>query len=76
MVITCSLLVIAAVVLMLGHNDGLHFLVPALIAVLVGGVVNAWVILVRAHRLRRESRPRSPVEVEDLADLDAAPARG
>ncbi len=45
-VVTCSLLVIAAVVLMLGHKDGIYVLVPTLIAVLVGGVVNAWLILV------------------------------
>jgi len=46
-IVTCSLLVIAAVILILGHEDGLYFLVPALVAVLVGGVVNAWLILVR-----------------------------
>jgi len=46
-VVTCSLLAIAAVVLILGHEDGIYVLVPALIAVLVGGVVNAWLILVR-----------------------------
>jgi cobalamin synthase len=46
-VITCSLLVIAAVALTLGHKDGIYLLVPALVAVLVGGVVNAWLILVR-----------------------------
>lgn len=46
-IVTCSLLVIAAVILILDHEDGLYFLVPALIAVLVGGVVNAWLILVR-----------------------------
>ena len=45
--VTCSLLVIAAVILILGHQDGIYFIVPALIAVLVGGVVNAWLILVR-----------------------------
>jgi hypothetical protein len=41
------LLVIAGLVLILGHEDGTHVLVPALIAVLVGGVVDAWLILVR-----------------------------
>jgi hypothetical protein len=46
-VVTCSLLVIAAVVLILGHKDGIYFLVPALFAVLIGGVVNAWLILVK-----------------------------
>jgi len=46
-IVTCSLLVIAGVILILGHKDGIYFLVPALIAVLVGGVVNAWLILVR-----------------------------
>ena len=46
-VVTCSLLVIAALVLILGYEDGIYVLVPALVAVLVGGVVNAWLILVR-----------------------------
>src|SRR5262249_39997341 len=45
--VTCSLLAVAAVVLILGHADGIYILVPALIAVLVGGVANAWLILVR-----------------------------
>lgn len=45
-VFTCSLLVITAIILILGHKDGIYVLVPALIAVLVGGVVNAWLILV------------------------------
>jgi hypothetical protein len=45
--ITCSLLAIAAVVLLLGHKDGIYVVVPALVAVLVGGVVNAWLILVK-----------------------------
>jgi hypothetical protein len=45
--VTCSLLVIAGAILILGHKDGIYLLVPALIAVLVGGVVNAWLILVR-----------------------------
>jgi hypothetical protein len=30
--VTCSLLVIAAVILILGHRDGIYLLVPALIA--------------------------------------------
>jgi hypothetical protein len=46
-IVTCSLLVISAIILILGHKEGIYFLVPALIAVLVGGVVNAWLILVR-----------------------------
>jgi len=29
------------------HADGIYVLVPALVAVLVGGVVNAWLILVK-----------------------------
>jgi hypothetical protein len=41
------LLGVAAVVLILGQKDGIYVVVPALIAVLVGGVVNAWLILVR-----------------------------
>jgi hypothetical protein len=39
--------VIAGLVLILGHEDGINVLVPALIAVLVGGVVDAWLTLVR-----------------------------
>jgi hypothetical protein len=45
--VTCSLLVIAAVILILGDKDRIDLLVPALIAALVGGVVNAWLMLVR-----------------------------
>jgi hypothetical protein len=45
--VTCSLLAVAAVVLILGHENGIYVVVPALVAVLVGGVVNAWLILVR-----------------------------
>ena len=45
--VTCSLLFIAAVALILGHKDGIYLLVPALVAVFVGGVVNAWLILVK-----------------------------
>ena len=45
--VTCSLLVAAGVVLILGRRDGIYVLVPALAAVLVGGVVNAWLILVK-----------------------------
>lgn len=45
--VTCSLLVVGAAILILGHKDGTYLLVPALIAVFVGGVVNAWLILVR-----------------------------
>jgi hypothetical protein len=45
--VTCSLLAVAALILILGHKDGIYLLVPALIAVSVGGVVNAWLILVR-----------------------------
>jgi hypothetical protein len=37
----------ARIVMILGHKDGIYLLVPALIAVLVGGAVNAWLILVR-----------------------------
>jgi hypothetical protein len=45
--VTCSLLAIAAIVLILGHKAGIYVIVPAVIAVLVGGVVNAWLILVK-----------------------------
>jgi hypothetical protein len=44
---TCLLLAAVGVTLVLGHQRGLYLLVPALIAVLAGGVWNAWVILVK-----------------------------
>jgi len=39
--VSCVLLLLAAVVLVLGHDNGAYFLVSPLIAGLVGGVVNA-----------------------------------
>ena len=45
--ITCVLLLAVGVVLLLGHARGLYLLLPALFAVLVGCVINAWLILVR-----------------------------
>jgi hypothetical protein len=44
-VLGAEYLVLALVVT--GVKDGIYLVVPALIAVLVGGVVNAWLILVR-----------------------------
>jgi hypothetical protein len=46
-VVTCGLLLTAALILILGHKNGIYLIVPALVAVLVGGVVNAWLILVK-----------------------------
>ena len=46
-VLVAVLLAVAGVVLILDHKYGLYFLIPAVIAVLIGGVVNAWLILVR-----------------------------
>jgi hypothetical protein len=45
--IACVLLFAAGAVLVRGHRGGLYLLVPALFAVLVGGVTNAWLILVK-----------------------------
>jgi hypothetical protein len=45
--VTCILVAIAGISLILGHTDGLYALVPALIAVLGGGVINAWLILIK-----------------------------
>jgi hypothetical protein len=45
--VTCVLLLAAGIVLVLGHRSGLYVLIPALFAVLVGCVINAWLILVR-----------------------------
>jgi hypothetical protein len=44
---TCLLLAAVGVTLLLGHQRGLYLLVPALIALLAGGVWNAWIILVK-----------------------------
>jgi hypothetical protein len=44
---TCVLLAAVGVTLLLGQERGLYLLVLALVAVLVGGVVNAWLILVK-----------------------------
>jgi hypothetical protein len=43
---TCVLLAAVGVTLLLGETGGLYLLVPALVAVLAGGVWNAWLILV------------------------------
>jgi hypothetical protein len=48
--LTCSLLALAAVILVLGHENGAYVLVPALLAVLIGGVLNAWLILLGPPR--------------------------
>jgi hypothetical protein len=45
--ITAVLLLVVGVVLVLGHRRGLYVVVPALFAVVIGGVINAWLILVR-----------------------------
>ena len=52
-------------VVMGGHDDGVYVLVPALIAVLVGGVVNAWLILVRSPR--SANRPECAVRFGRLS---------
>jgi hypothetical protein len=44
---TCVLLAAVGITLLLDDWWGLYFLVPALIAVLAGGVWNAWLILVK-----------------------------
>ena len=45
--VTAVLVLASGVVLVLGHWDGLYVLVPALVAALAGGAVNAWLILAR-----------------------------
>lgn len=44
---TCGLVAAAGCVLLAGSRDGLYVLVPALVAVLVGCGVNAWLLLLR-----------------------------
>ena len=44
---TCLLLVAVGVTLLRDHQWGLYLLIPALMAVLAGGVWNAWLILVK-----------------------------
>src|SRR5262249_53570417 len=75
--VTCSLLAIAAVILILGHTDGIYLHVPALIAVLVGGVVNAWLILVRLTDWAglSDTHPRSRSGPASLKAPSSASAR-
>jgi hypothetical protein len=54
--VTCSLLVIAAVILILGRKDGIYLLVPALIAVVAGGVRSHFFSPVRDMSDRAEGR--------------------
>lgn len=44
---TCALVAATGCVLVAGSRDGLYLLVPALVAVLVGCGVNAWLLLLR-----------------------------
>jgi hypothetical protein len=41
------LFVAVSIRVILGEKDGIYLVVPAQIAVLIGGVVNAWLIFVR-----------------------------
>jgi hypothetical protein len=46
-VTTCAFVVTAGCVLAAGSRDGLYFLVPAIVAVLAGCGLNAWLLLLR-----------------------------
>jgi hypothetical protein len=45
--VTCALLVAAGVVLLVGVHAGLYVLIAPVVAALVGGIVSAWLLLVR-----------------------------
>ena len=45
---TCVLLAAAGVTLLLGRAWGLYLFAAAVIVVLIGGVANAWLLLIRA----------------------------
>jgi hypothetical protein len=67
------LLLIAGVVLVLGHDDGVYFIVPGVFAVLVGGVVNAWLIPVRLTDARDDLNPFESEGKRSVALLAEAP---
>jgi hypothetical protein len=46
--ITCVLFGIAGLTFLLSGGGGLYWLIPAVVSSLVGGVINAWLFLVRA----------------------------
>jgi len=39
--------VIAGLTVAIGHGGGLYWVIPAVFFALVGGVVNAWLLLIR-----------------------------
>jgi len=60
--ITPALMLIAGVTLLAHWGGGLYWLLPATIAGLAGGVVSAWLFLVRVNDPTAEPRtPRTPV---------------
>ncbi len=45
--LTTALTVIAGLTVVIGHGGGLYWVIPAVFFALVGGVVNAWLLLIR-----------------------------
>lgn len=66
--ITAALVAAAGLTFLLKAGGGLYWLIPAVIASLLGGVINAWLFLVRGDQLARpsadaaspETRPDAP----------------
>jgi hypothetical protein len=49
-VISCSCMLIGGITLAAGHGGGLYWLVPSVLAALVFGLINVWVLLVEILR--------------------------
>jgi hypothetical protein len=49
-IVTCGCLVLAGVTLLAGGGGGLYWFVPAVLAAIVFGLINAWVLLVEILR--------------------------
>jgi hypothetical protein len=49
-IVTCGCLVLAGVTLLAGGGGGLYWFVPAVLAAIIFGLINAWVLLVEILR--------------------------
>jgi hypothetical protein len=47
--ITSMLVAVAGLTFLLKTGGGLYWMIPAVLAGLIGGVINAWLFLVRVH---------------------------
>jgi hypothetical protein len=58
--ITAVLVAVAGLTFLLKAGGGLYWLIPAVMASLLGGVINAWLFLVRGDQLARRSADAPP----------------